>query len=215
MASNDQFELYESEYNALSSSLSKSILRIESESPQNRASLQADIQRELDEATQITQQMQVAANGLSPRFQQTALNRLRNYRSELNRMKQDFSRAMESADRAQLMSGARKGGSDAHRGRLLEAQASLDSTDSQLRKANQVAAESMHIGTEVLSDLRGQRETLNRSRGRLDTTNQNVSRGRMYIRSMNRRIVTNKIILSLVIALLLFMVIFLLYQRMQ
>ncbi|KAL0232666.1 hypothetical protein GEMRC1_011413 [Eukaryota sp. GEM-RC1] len=103
--------------------------------------------------------------------------------------------------------------STAHRDRLLEAQSSLDHTDSKLKQGRVLAEESLTMGTEALNSLRGQRETMERSRGRLDTTNTNISRGRMFVRSMNRRVITNKIILSSIIALLLFLIGFLVFNR--
>ncbi|KAL0237739.1 hypothetical protein GEMRC1_012213 [Eukaryota sp. GEM-RC1] len=103
--------------------------------------------------------------------------------------------------------------SSSQRDRLLESQSSLDHTDSQLKKSRVLAEESLTMGTEALNSLRGQRETLQRSRGRLDTTNQNISQGRMFIRSMNRRVITNKIILSAIISLLFFLIVFLVYNR--
>ncbi|KAL0222449.1 hypothetical protein RCL1_002303 [Eukaryota sp. TZLM3-RCL] len=209
----EDFEVYEKEYSTSTQTLSKLIVRLETEGP--KGTVVADIQHQLDEANQTLQQMQVSCSGLAPRHQTTAQNRLRNYRAELTRLKQDFARAQDSANRGQLMSGAKmsSSGSNANRDRLLESQSSLDATDNHFKRANQYAAESLAIGTDVLSELRGQRETLNRASTRLKNTDQNVNRGRMYIRTMNRRVITNKLILSAIITLLVLLILFLIWNK--
>jgi len=80
----------------------------------------------------------------------------------------------------------------------------LERTGQSLNRAEQCARESEHIGTQVVSELGEQRETLIRARERLDETKNDLSKTHKILRGINRRVVTNKTLLILIILLEIF-----------
>ncbi|XP_061389250.1 vesicle transport through interaction with t-SNAREs homolog 1B [Musca vetustissima] len=77
----------------------------------------------------------------------------------------------------------------------------IQRTGDSLQRSNQIAYETEQIGTEVLSELGEQRESLLRSSRRLESTDDNLSQSRKIIRKLQREVLYNKIILILVIIL--------------
>lgn len=77
----------------------------------------------------------------------------------------------------------------------------LERTGQSLMRAQLVAKESEQIGTEVINELGGQRESLVRTRERLDETGYNLKRTHQILRSINRRVITNKFLLIVIIFL--------------
>ncbi|XP_037944316.1 vesicle transport v-SNARE 13-like [Teleopsis dalmanni] len=75
----------------------------------------------------------------------------------------------------------------------------LERTSASLQRSNQFAIESEELGTEVLSELSEQRESLLRSTRRLQNANDDLSKSRAIIRRIRRQFVINKIYLILII----------------
>lgn len=87
----------------------------------------------------------------------------------------------------------------------------LERTASSLQRAEIVARESEEIGTSIVGELSGQRETLLRTRGRLDDANVHLKKSHRLIKILNTTVVTNKCLLILIIvleALILFVIIY-------
>ncbi|XP_053214347.1 vesicle transport through interaction with t-SNAREs homolog 1B-like [Panonychus citri] len=77
----------------------------------------------------------------------------------------------------------------------------LQKTGASLTRAQMIAKESENIGTEVIAELGQQRETLTRARERLDETGYQLKRVHVILRSINRRVITNKCLLIVIIAI--------------
>ena len=75
----------------------------------------------------------------------------------------------------------------------------LERTGDSLARAESVARESEQIGTAVITELGEQRESLVRTRDRLDGTNEELKRASRILRSINRRVLTNKCLLIFII----------------
>ncbi|KAI1306016.1 Vesicle transport through interaction with t-SNAREs -like protein 1B [Halotydeus destructor] len=86
-------------------------------------------------------------------------------------------------------------------GNLIQGTSIMERTGQSIFRATQVAQESEHIGTEVISELGVQREALTRTRDRITDANQDLKRTSVLIRSINRRVLTNKCMLIVIIAL--------------
>lgn len=98
------------------------------------------------------------------------------------------------------------GGSDydwqsRNRQTVVEGRAVLERTGESIARSNQIAIETENIGTEVISDLNEQRETLLRAKGRLTNADQQLDSSRNLIRKMSREVLYNKLILVLIIIL--------------
>uniref|UniRef100_A0A1A9ZSV3 t-SNARE coiled-coil homology domain-containing protein n=1 Tax=Glossina pallidipes TaxID=7398 RepID=A0A1A9ZSV3_GLOPL len=75
----------------------------------------------------------------------------------------------------------------------------LKRTSDSIQRSNIIAYESEQVGTEVLSELGEQRESLLRSTRRLQHADSDLSQSRKIIRKLNREFLYNKIILSSII----------------
>jgi vesicle transport through interaction with t-SNAREs protein 1 len=88
---------------------------------------------------------------------------------------------------------------DPYHGKLLQGRKILEDTNQSVLRATQVATENEAIGVEVMSELGVQRDALVRTRDRLQDTNQDLTRTHTILRSMNRRVLTNKCLLMVII----------------
>ena len=75
----------------------------------------------------------------------------------------------------------------------------MERTGASIQRATMVAQESEAIGTEVVNELGVQREALVRTRERLTDTNQDLKTTSVILRTMNRRVLTNKCLLIVVV----------------
>lgn len=82
---------------------------------------------------------------------------------------------------------------------LVDSRAALERTNQSVSKSHAIAIETEQIGTEVISELGGQRETLLRAKSRLTETDQELARSKKIMNLMKRRILTNKFVLILII----------------
>ncbi|XP_065336776.1 vesicle transport through interaction with t-SNAREs homolog 1B [Cloeon dipterum] len=87
----------------------------------------------------------------------------------------------------------------ANRQRALQGVAVLERTSQSLARSEQTAIETERIGTEVLSELESQRESLLRTRQRLEDADEELSQARRVLNKMYRDVITNKILLCLII----------------
>ncbi|ORY96175.1 snare region anchored in the vesicle membrane C-terminus-domain-containing protein [Syncephalastrum racemosum] len=76
---------------------------------------------------------------------------------------------------------------DTRRQRLLDHTARLDVSNQRLRDSHRLALESESVGADILSQLRGQRETLEATRNTLGDTDSSLDRATKMLKSMSRR----------------------------
>lgn len=84
---------------------------------------------------------------------------------------------------------------------LLDGIQTLENTNESLARSNQVAIETEQIGTEVISDLNDQRETLLRAKNRLTNADDELDRSKSILKKMGRNMCYNKLILITIIIL--------------
>lgn len=84
---------------------------------------------------------------------------------------------------------------------VLEGRAVLERTGESIARSTQIAVETENIGTEVISDLSDQRETLLRAKSRLTNADEQLDSAKNIIRRMKRNVLYNKLILVLIIIL--------------
>ncbi|KAF2881178.1 hypothetical protein ILUMI_25003 [Ignelater luminosus] len=83
----------------------------------------------------------------------------------------------------------------------LEGRAVLERTGESIARSNQIAIETETVGTEVLSELGDQRETLLRAKNRLTNADEQLDNSKNILRQMGRNVLYNKLILILIIVL--------------
>ncbi|GLG94731.1 Uncharacterized protein GBIM_01872 [Gryllus bimaculatus] len=90
---------------------------------------------------------------------------------------------------------------DEARRTVLDSHAALGRMQQSIANSHRVAIETEEIGTEVVSELEQQRETLLRSKQRLENTSDVLDHSRSVMRKMTWNVLTNKLILILIIIL--------------
>ncbi|XP_051160907.1 vesicle transport through interaction with t-SNAREs homolog 1B [Leptopilina boulardi] len=88
-----------------------------------------------------------------------------------------------------------------HRQTLLQSRSALERSNQSVVRSQAVARESEQIGTEVITELGGQRESLLRAKERLSQTDQDLDRTKKIMRTMKRRVLQNKFVLIIIIIL--------------
>ncbi|XP_015593664.1 vesicle transport through interaction with t-SNAREs homolog 1B isoform X2 [Cephus cinctus] len=88
-----------------------------------------------------------------------------------------------------------------HRRTLLDGRVVLERTADSLARSQRVAAETEQLGTEVVTELGEQRETLLRAKRRLSQTDQELDKTQKILRTMSRKVLTNKFVLIVIIIL--------------
>ncbi|XP_068951014.1 vesicle transport through interaction with t-SNAREs homolog 1B isoform X2 [Petaurus breviceps papuanus] len=84
---------------------------------------------------------------------------------------------------------------------LLQGTDSLNQATQSIERSHRIATETDQIGSEIIEELGDQRDQLERTKSRLVNTNENLSRSRKILRSMSRKVATNKLLLSTIILL--------------
>lgn len=90
---------------------------------------------------------------------------------------------------------------DQQRRVLMDSRAAIERSNQSVAKSQAIAIETEQIGTEVISELGGQRETLLRAKSRLTDADQELDKSRKILNTMKKRILTNKFVLILIILL--------------
>ena len=89
----------------------------------------------------------------------------------------------------------------------------MEKSTDKLREAYRTAMETETVGAQVMQDLHEQRQTLERSRGRLSKAGAGLARTSRVLKTMGRRALANKLLLWFMIAFLLLMMMMLIYLQ--
>uniref|UniRef100_A0A671QY52 Vesicle transport through interaction with t-SNAREs homolog 1B-like n=1 Tax=Sinocyclocheilus anshuiensis TaxID=1608454 RepID=A0A671QY52_9TELE len=81
---------------------------------------------------------------------------------------------------------------------LIQGTESLNNASKSIERSQRIAAETDQIGTDIIEELGEQREQLDRTRDRIINCTSKI-RSRKILRAMSRRLVTNKLLLSVII----------------
>ncbi|CAO3569168.1 unnamed protein product [Mortierella alpina] len=216
------FESYEQDYEAIKVSIRERLNASGSEVGEVKKQTLRAADREIDEANEILHQMEMELLNL-PQGSRTRLQaRLRGHKTELERLKQTLKRAQSTsrstADRDELLGGA-SGGVDLdtasmdQRTRLLNGTDRLAESSRRLQDSHKIALETESLGAGILSDLRGQREQIIHTRNTLLEADSNIDKASRTLKGMARRMATNKLITASIIAVLVFLILFVIYRK--
>ncbi|KAG9336770.1 hypothetical protein JZ751_003118 [Albula glossodonta] len=162
-----------------------------------------DFDERFGEAEEVLQGMDKELLSAPPAFRNPMSTKLRLYRRDLGKLQRDMKSsdlglgfAGRGADSRHSVYGSQNEHStqmQSQRALLLQGSESLNNATQSIERSQRIAAETDHIGRDIIEELGEQREQLDRTRDR------NLSRSRKILRSMSRRLVTNKLLLSVII----------------
>ncbi|GAU90128.1 hypothetical protein RvY_02592 [Ramazzottius varieornatus] len=215
MSGYDRFGVLADELKALIASMQRKLDRRLPSLPagEERKRVMRELDGEADDAQRLLREMQLEADsdlqaGLSYRQQLNA--QMKDYRTQVDRIRSSVTH-LKSEEQDRRGGGAMDNSNPffvqmdpreaANRNQLLQGRAILERTQESLGRSLAVSAETEQIGTGVVGELHLQRETLENTRSRLEETNHDLTKSRGIIRSMGRRIVTNKIFLIVIIGI--------------
>ncbi|KAL6513942.1 Vesicle transport v-SNARE 12 [Orobanche hederae] len=215
------YEGYERQYCELSANLSRkcnsaAALRDGDEKKHEVSELQAG----LDDADVLIRKMDLEARSLQPSVKATLLAKLREYKSDLNKLKREVKKlTMPSSGQPaheDLLESGMVGGHEAsanQRGRLAMSTERLNQSTDRVRESRRAALETEELGVSILEDLHQQRETLLHSHKKLSDVDNAIDKSKKILSSMTRRMSRNKWIIGSIIAALVLAVIIVLYFK--
>lgn len=205
---------YEQQYAVLTADITAKISRIIISSGSEKRALVQDVDRQIEEAQELLEQMELEVRGMSGVVRDRLRGRVESHRVELKRLTQDFFSAKKPKDESVDLGGEEtwdNSVTEDQRRRLLDASDRIDSTGRTLQNGYRMILETEEIGSQVLKDLSDQRETIQRSRGRLRETDAELGRGSRLLTSMIVRALQQRIVLALVALVLIIVACFVIY----
>eukprot|EP00891_Asterochloris_glomerata_P001854 jgi/Astpho2/1854/fgenesh1_pm.00038_%23_13_t len=213
------FNQYESEYCNKSTEITRKV--------QAFGGLQGDIRRlrirevesDVREAEQIIKRMQMEARSFSQDKSQQLLRKVKDYQADLRKISDDFKQAQGGAGggaaaRAELgLSDNYYDTSAGQRERMLKSTEKMDKTTDRIAQGRQQLAETEELGVGVLQNLHRQRETLVHARDTLHGADDGLAKARRVLAGMSRRIMTNKVIMIGICALLIGAIVLVIYAN--
>ncbi|GMM54118.1 v-SNARE protein [Maudiozyma humilis] len=218
---------YESEYKSTLALALQNLAAAPSQTLAERNSTLSHVEEQKDELLDLVDQMDIEVNNAVADATQRAgvKARLRGYRKEIaDKVRTPLQQLMDARDRDALFGSSAGGsaagmpGADANmteeqRQQLLQSHNVLNRTGERLRDASRIAAETEGIGSQIMADLRAQRETLENSRQTLFQADSYVDKSIKTLKTMSRRLVANKFISYAIIAVLILLILLVLFSK--
>ncbi|XP_065910159.1 vesicle transport through interaction with t-SNAREs homolog 1A-like [Dysidea avara] len=194
------FESYEQQFSSITADITARIGKIPNLTGTDKKTEVGVVQGNLDEAKELVDQMEIEIHDMASEQQPAATKKLKSYRSQLDTLQKEFRKAQIAVGngivaRRELLGAEETHYSDDQRAQLLDNTETVDRTSRRLDEGKRIARETEEIGLEVIGNLHGQRETLEKSRHRLRETNEDLSKGSRIIRRISKRVVQHRIII--------------------
>ncbi|KAK0087271.1 hypothetical protein PV325_001369 [Microctonus aethiopoides] len=206
---------YEQQYAVLTADITAKISRITIVNGGEKRAFVQDVDRQLEEAQELLEQMELEVRGISGGQRDRLRSRVESHRAELKRLTQEFNIAKkpqdEIVDLCMEDSWDNNIVTEDQRKRLLDTSERIDRTGRTLQNGYRMVLETEEIGSHVLKDLHDQRETIQRSRGRLRETDAELGRGSRIITGMIFRSIQQRLILVVVVLVLVIVACFVIY----
>lgn len=161
------------------------------------------------EAEEVVQEMEQELRTAPSSFRNAMSTKLRLYRRDLGKLQRDmrnadpgFGSPSQPVERHHGFYSSQNEHSthlQSQRALLLQGTEALNNASQSIERSQRIATETEQVGTEIIEELGEQREQLDRTRDRLANTGENLSRSRKILRSMSRRLMTNKLLLAVII----------------
>ncbi|BGP01407.1 t-SNARE VTI1 [Rhodotorula toruloides] len=198
---------------------------------EERRALLRRVERELEEADEIVEQMEIEMQTADAMDKQEMQNKLRAHKASLGRHKADLKTLLSSADRDDLLGGSAGradhvaiemdsrsespslGQAQAQRARLMSATDKLAEGQRRLEDSQRIAVETEDVGAGILRDLRTQRDTLEHSRDTLYEADGSIDRASNTLRKMIRTAYQQKAISYAIIGLLVLLILYVLASK--
>ena len=207
------FENYEQQFATTTTDATIRINRIQELSGSDKASVVAQVESCLGDAKDLVDQMEITMLECPPELRPDLQKRISTYKIELKRLRKEFEKAQR--DERDTRSTQRASGitstSHDHKGIVMGNEDILDRSSKHLERGQRIVVQTEEIGLEVMTDLRDQRDTIERSMDRMRGVKVDLSQSSRILSRMKLRIYQNRFILIIgviVLVCLLVLVIF-------
>ncbi|XP_031499068.1 vesicle transport v-SNARE 13-like [Nymphaea colorata] len=213
------FEGYERQYCELSANLTKKCTSAGLLDGEKKKQKISEIKTGLDEADGLIRKMDLEARSLQPSVKAMLLQKLREYKSDLNNLKGEMKKITSANAQAARDELLESGMADAltvsadQRSRLLQSTERLNQSSERIREGRRTMLETEELGVSILQDLHQQRQSLLHAHGTLHGVDDNIGKSRKILTAMSRRMDRNKWIIGTVIAVLVVVIILILYFK--
>ncbi|XP_048482203.1 vesicle transport through interaction with t-SNAREs homolog 1A isoform X2 [Plutella xylostella] len=188
---------YEQQYAVLTAEITSKIGRLKVGNEDIREQLSKEIQANFEEANDLLEQLELESRGAAGAG---SGGRTAAFRAELLRVREEFRKVLSNSAAYNIDEDMsyEDWGPSSPRQQLLDNSERLERTGRSLTDGYRVLLETERVGAEVLRDLSGQRETVQRARGRLRETDEQLSRSARLMNSMVVRGLQARLALALV-----------------
>ncbi|RLU24869.1 hypothetical protein DMN91_002960 [Ooceraea biroi] len=161
---------YEQQYAVLTADITAKIGRIRIQSGGEKRAFIQDVDRQIEEAQELLEQMELEVRGMNGTARDRLRGRVESHRAELKRLTQEFQTAKQPREDTMEITVEESWDNNVtedQRKRLLDSSERIERTGRTLQNGYRMALETEEIGSHVLKELHEQRETIQRSRGRV------------------------------------------------
>lgn len=201
------FENYEEEFLEQTETIKKRIDEIPRTEIAKRRDAVLSTQQLIQDAEEQLTRLNLAARSASESQRGALINKAKDYDTQIKLLKKNLKKAESSFEREDLIGGFKNDSilstADDQRQRLLDSTRRLDGHSTMLEEARNDVVRAIGTGSDILTNLDEQEEKLKRISNRADNINSTLSKGKQLMRSMARRVVTNKLIMALIVLVIL------------
>ncbi|XP_004080436.1 vesicle transport through interaction with t-SNAREs homolog 1A isoform X1 [Oryzias latipes] len=218
------FESYEQDFGTTTAELTNKIGRIPKLSGEEKTQLILNVDKQLEEVRELMEQMDLEVREIPIQSRAMYNGRLKSYKQELEKLEKDFKRsriAYSDEVRHELL-GDDGGSSEGQliklreeRAHLLDNTERLERSSRRLEAGYQIAVETEQVGQEILSNLHGDREKIQKARERLRETDANLGKSSRILTGMLRRIIQNRVLVFILGAIILLTIILAIYFNLR
>ncbi|EMG46185.1 Vesicle transport V-snare protein, putative [Candida maltosa Xu316] len=168
-----------------------------------------------EESRELLDQMNIEISNIPSNQRSSYNSKIRQYKSELDEIQKTYNTLLDSQDKYDLFGGKNyngDAGSD-QRKQLLNNNSSLERSSQRILDSQRVALETENIGSNILNDLRSQREQISNSRNTLGQADNYIDKSISTLKTMSRRLTANKFISYGIIAVLILLIFLVLYSK--
>lgn len=214
MANMSIIESYEQQFSTLTAEITNRLGNVSSLYGVEKKTLISAIERQLDEAQELLEQMDLEVRDLPSSERGKLMSRVKSYQTEYTNLETQLKKHKTSARDAARMREELLEYDDStndQRARLLDNTERLERSTRRLEAGYRIAVETEKMGQEVIDNLHRDRETIQRTRTRLREGDDNLGKSSRVLNSMMRRIIQNRLLTFLIIIVMLVVIIVVIY----
>jgi len=185
------------------------------DAPKRRTEAQT-ADNEIKEAEQLVRSMNLSAKGVpnSP----SLIQKVREYETEVSKLRGSVRKAESqmTADRTELFSGYKEPDMSAsldQRERLLHTTEKLDNSTATIKQSIATAEETVGVGIEIMENLDKQKRQMVGMRENLSGIEEQLSKAKIVLQKMARRVITNKLIMAGIVLVLILGILVIVYVK--